>query len=162
MNETPIVVSFTGHRNYTNAQNDRLRESIISLYNIGARVFRVGMAEGFDMAAAELVMEMMVEDINIVLEAYIPWPDFDKHLNHNDSMRYNNILKCCNAVHYASNEYNRGVYHKRNDMLIEGADYIVAWWDGSSSGTGYTVKQAKRHHLKIINLYPSPQMTLQL
>jgi hypothetical protein len=62
----------------------------------------------------------------------------------------------------ASEEYNKGVYHKRNDMLIEGADYIIAWWDGTSSGTGYTVKQALKKHLRIINLYPSAQLALQL
>lgn len=162
MNTQNYIVAFTGHRNYDNSANDKLRETIVSLHDIGARVFRVGMAEGFDMSAAEIVMELMTENDDITLEAYIPWPEFDKHFNDCDAVRYKNILKCCETSHIASEEYNKGVYHKRNDMLIEGADYIIAWWDGTSSGTGYTVKQARKKHLRIINLYPSAQLALQL
>jgi uncharacterized phage-like protein YoqJ len=162
MNSRNYIVSFTGHRNYNNSADDKLRETVTSLYNIGARIFRVGMAEGFDMVAAEIVMELMSENSDITMEAYIPWPEFDKRLNASDAVRFRKILSCCDRRHIASEEYNKGVFHKRNDMLIDGADYIVAWWNGSSSGTGYTVKRARRNHIRIINLYPSAQMLLQL
>lgn len=162
MNQPQIVVSFTGHRSYDHSADETLRNTITSLYNLGARRFRVGMAEGFDMIAAEMILELMSEDSNIAIEAYIPWQEFDSHFSKSEASRFYNIVKHCDAVYYAAKEYNKGVYHKRNDMLIEGADYLIAWWDGSSSGTGYTVKRAKQQHLKIINLYPSPQMKLQL
>lgn len=162
MSVPTIVVSFTGHRNYNNSANNKLRDTITSLYNIGARIFRVGMAEGFDMTAAEIVIELMSEHNDIALEAYIPWPEFANHFNNSEAQRYDNILKHCSSLYLASDEFNKGVYHKRNDMLVEDANYLVAWWDGSSSGTGYTVKQARKKHLKLINLYPSQQMTLPL
>jgi uncharacterized phage-like protein YoqJ len=162
MENSNYIIAFTGHRSYDNSADDKLRETITSLHNIGARHFRVGMAEGFDMAAAEMVMELMSEDNSITLEAFIPWPEFEKHLSDRDTQRYHKILSCCTEQHFASEEYNKGVFHKRNDMLIAGCDYLIAWWDGSSSGTGYTVKQARKDRIKIINLYPSPQMKLQL
>ena len=162
MDNRPIIVAFTGHRDYDNSANEALRDAITSLYNSGARVFRVGMAVGFDMTAAEFVIEHMAEHNDIVLEAYIPWPDFIEHFDDSNALRFNNIIIHCSRADFASEEFHKGVYHKRNDMLIEGADYLIAWWNGKSSGTGYTVKRARKKHLKILNLYPSQQMKLQL
>ena len=161
MDNGNYIIAFTGHRDYDNSATDKLCETIISLRNIGARGFRVGMARGFDMAAAEIILELMSEDSDIWLEAYIPFPDFEKSLDNREVVRYREVLKCCREVHIACEGYNKGAFHKRNDMLIEGADYLIAWWNGTSSGTGYTVKRAKKRRLKIINLYPTTQMTLQ-
>ena len=61
--------------------------------------------------------------------------------------------------------YENGGYGKLEKVdfpLIECADYLIAWWTGKSSVTGYTVKRARKKHLKILNLYPSQQMKLQL
>ena len=62
-------MAFTGHRTYNGTANDLLRATISELYTEGARHFRVGMAEGFDLAAAEIVVELMASDGSILLEA---------------------------------------------------------------------------------------------
>lgn len=35
-------------------------------------------------------------------------------------------------------------YHHRNRLIVENCDLVVAFWDGRSTGTAYTVSYAKR------------------
>jgi uncharacterized phage-like protein YoqJ len=161
VNNATHIVAFTGHRTYDGKANELLRATIGELYNKGARHFRVGMAEGFDLAAAELVVELMASDSAIILEACIPWPTFDAHLNTEERVLYNNILKHATVVRYSDNAYHPTIFRHRNDMLVEGADTLVAWWNGAQSGTAYTVKRAKKLGINIINLYPKNQLSLE-
>jgi hypothetical protein len=52
------------------------------------------------------------------------------------------------------------IFYHRNDMLVEGADLLVAWWDGGASGTAYTVKRARKLGLTIKNIYPQKQLSI--
>ena len=54
-------VAFTGHRDYSGTTNEKLREVIIALYEVGYSTFLCGMAEGFDIAAAEIVLSLKSE-----------------------------------------------------------------------------------------------------
>lgn len=157
-----MIVAFTGHRTYQHSAEEQLRTTILSLYNQGARTFRVGMAEGFDLAAAEAILEIMSESCDITLEAYIPWQGFNSHLTSDKQERYQRILQQCDTITTISEEFRPWVFRERNDRLVEGADYVVAWWDGSSSGTGYTVRKALKKRCKVVNLYPSQQLTMEL
>ena len=56
--ERGFSVAFTGHRSYHHESDDALQGVVRQLYADGARVFRVGMAEGFDLAAAECVVQL--------------------------------------------------------------------------------------------------------
>ena len=161
MNNSTHIVAFTGHRTYDGSANDLLRATIGELYTEGARHFRVGMAEGFDLAAAEMVVELMASDGAILLEACIPWPTFDAHLNAEERARYNDILKHATVVRYSDNAYHPAIFRHRNDMLVEGADTLVAWWNGAQSGTAYTVKRAKKLGISIINIYPKNQLSIE-
>lgn len=38
----------------------------------------------------------------------------------------------------------RHAYHHRNRLIAEACDELVAFWDGKSSGTRYTIDYAKR------------------
>ena len=42
------------------------------------------------------------------------------------------------------NRYGRAAPIKRNDEIINYADEIIAFWDGASKGTQYTVKRAQK------------------
>ena len=161
MNNSTHIVAFTGHRTYDGSANDLLRATISELSTAGARHFRVGMAEGCDLAAAELVVELMASDGAIILEACIPWPTFDAHLNAEERKRYNYILNHATVVRYSDNAYHPAIFRHRNDMLVEGADTLVAWWNGAQSGTAYTVKRAKKLGINIINTYPKNQLSIE-
>lgn len=162
MNREYKIVAFTGHRHYDGSADEHLRQVVAQLYDEGARVFRVGMAEGFDLAAAEAVIELMENHTDIELIAHIPWPEFYKLLSSNNQRRYHNILSYCDIVYYTAPRYTPSIFRHRNDRLIDGADDVVAWWNGTQSGTGYTVHRARTQHCRIVNLYPDPQQSLDL
>lgn len=162
MNNATHIVAFTGHRTYDGSANDILMATIRELYSEGAHHFRVGMAEGFDLAAGEAVVSLMQEHHDIILEACIPWPTFNARFSTTDQQRYNNILTQATIIRYSGEAYHPTIFHHRNDMLIEEANIVVAWWNGGSGGTGYTVKRAKKLGLIIKNIHPKNQLSIEL
>ncbi len=158
MTTSYYTASFTGHRSYAHSADELLANTVATLYAEGVRTFRVGMAEGFDMAAAEAVILLMEQHADISLEAVVPWPRFWEHMGLCDRRRYETILSVATRVTYAAERYSEGVFRLRNCLLVEGTDVVVAWWNGQCSGTEYTIRQARKHHAKIINLYLSKQL----
>ena len=155
-----LVAAFTGHRTYKRSGDDRLRATIEQLYDEGVRLFRVGMAEGFDLAAGDILLTIREEHPSLRIEAIVPYPQFAERFNICDRQLYKAIISKADIVRYADEEYHYGVYHKRNDMLVEGADVVVAWWNGRPSGTEYTIGQARRIGCRIINIYFDSQLEI--
>jgi uncharacterized phage-like protein YoqJ len=158
----PSVVAFTGHRNYSRCHDNVLLECVEELVAGGARVFRVGMAEGFDIAAALVVLTLRQRGENVVLELYIPWPGFADGFSETNRRLYDYILSEAQSVCYVAESYQEGIYYERNRRLVEGSDRVVAWWNGSVSGTGYTVRYARKLGIGVENLYNYQQLRLML
>ena len=154
MKSSLYIAAFSGHRTYDNSADDKLRSVVSDLYEEGVRIFRVGMAEGFDLAAGDAVVALMEMYDDVVLEAYVPWPLFAVRFDRNNKMKYDAIIAKAQVIRYVGFAFQPNIFHLRNDMLVDGAGYLVAWWNGSRSGTGYTVGRARRHQAKITNLYP--------
>lgn len=160
MKDAAYIVAFTGHRTYDGRDDELLGATIRDLYAEGARHYRVGMAEGFDLAAGRAVVDMMLSHNDIILEACIPWPTFATHFSACERSAYDDILNHATIVRYSDNSYHPAIFRHRNDMLIDGADVLVAWWSGATGGTAYTVKRAKKRHCRIINLHPDEQLSI--
>lgn len=160
--EHPYIVAFTGHRNYDRCHDSALLESVERLVEGGARRFRVGMAEGFDLAAALVVLSLRERVEGIVLEAYVPWPEFPNSFCSANRRLYDHILAQADSVTYVAESYSQGLYYQRNRELVEGSDRVVAWWNGSASGTGYTVRYARKLGIGVENLYNYQQLRLML
>ncbi len=45
--------------------------------------------------------------------------------------------------------YGRSAPLVRNDLIIDYADEVIAFWDGKSHGTKYVIEQCKRRHKKV-------------
>lgn len=159
---TPRTIAFTGHRSYNRTHDATVLDCVESLVAEGARIFRVGMAEGFDIAAALVTLGLKSKCEDIRLELYIPYPSFSLHMSDTDRRLYNEILNRADYVEYIAKEYYTGVYQDRNKRLVEGADMVVAWWNGKPSGTGYTVSYARALGCPVKNLYDYQQLELEL
>ena len=48
------------------------------------------------------------------------------------------------------NKYKQGAPLKRNIAIIEYADLVLAFWDGSSSGTKFVIEKCKLMGVKVI------------
>ncbi len=156
MNFTPsITVAFTGHRSYDGSAADMLIDTIEMLYARGMRVFLCGMAVGFDISAAEAVIVGKALHHDIRLVAVVPFGEQALRFNDSDRERFRAILKEADETILLSAEYHAGVYALRNNYLVDHASIIIAWFDGSSGGTGYTVRRALSCGREVINLYPN-------
>lgn len=51
--------------------------------------------------------------------------------------------------------YGRAAPIRRNDIIVDNADLVLAFWDGSSHGTKYTIDYAKSHGKKVRVFVPS-------
>ena len=49
-------------------------------------------------------------------------------------------------------KYGRVAPLKRNNLIVDYADTVIAFWDGKSKGTEYTIKLAKKQN-KIVKIY---------
>ena len=45
--------------------------------------------------------------------------------------------------------YGRGAPLRRNITIIEGADLVLAFWDGKSRGTKYVIDNCKRRNIPV-------------
>ncbi len=158
-----VTVAFTGHRSYDGSAAGLLARTVRALYARGFRTFLSGMAPGFDLAAAEAVLEMAGECPGIGVVAVIPFAGHIDRLSEADRLRYRRVLEQAADVVTLADHYNRRAYFRRNDFLVDNASYVVSWYDGCiDCGTGYTVSRARRCHLPVENLYPDPQQNLPL
>lgn len=149
-----MKVAFTGHRTYSTSEIERLETVIEHLYSEGYTHFISGMAEGFDLAAAECVIRLKAHLKAIELECAIPFDGHIKTLNASDRERYKRVCQAADKVTILANESHPKVYFDRNDYLIEGADALICYYSGKRrSGTGYTVTKGLKKGLRTINLY---------
>ena len=147
-------VAFTGHRTYRGAAADALRRTVGELYARGFRNFLSGMAVGFDLAAAEAVLELRDSLPGLRLVAVVPFGGQEARFSHADRARYRAAMASADDAVVLSPVYRAGCYAVRNNYLVDHASLLVAWYDGSPGGTRHTVSRALRRGLEFVNLHP--------
>lgn len=115
-----------------------------------------GMAEGFDLVAAKVVLDLRRELKNLKLICVIPFRGQENRFDPCWKELYAEVLASADETVYISERYSESIFLRRNDFLVAHCSCVVCYYDGSQrSGTGYTVRRAERAHHKIINLYDS-------
>lgn len=122
-------VAFTGHRTYRGAAADALRRTVGELYARGFRTFLSGMAVGFDLAAAEAVLELRERVPGVRLVAAVPFRGQEMRFSPADRERFRRVLAEADSVEVLAPAYHRGCYAVRNDFLVDNARVLVAWYD---------------------------------
>ena len=147
---------FTGHRiiKITPELIQRLRDAIIDVIGQGGTEFYNGGAIGFDMLAAETVIEMKSEYPDIRLHMLLPCPSDEqiKGWNKSQIARYEKILNAADRVTVVSEHYTRDCMKQRNERLVEVSDCCICYCTNPRSGTGQTVRMAQDKGMDVINL----------
>lgn len=47
-------------------------------------------------------------------------------------------------IFYPEHKKYKHAYHHRNRLIVEACDMLIAFWDGRSTGTKYTINYARR------------------
>ena len=177
-----ITVCFTGHRpeklggyDWNDKLNIKIRdnikevlEALLKHYPNEQFHFIFGGALGFDQFATQVVLELKnkYKDRKIALEIAVPFKNQpNKWFNKSDIERYYNQLKFADKVTYVDrlpdygvkgfkeDEYSVLKLNIRNNYMVDNSDIVIAYWDGSKSGTGNCVNYAEKKNKKIINIY---------
>lgn len=147
---------FTGHRimKITPELKQRLREAIVDVVNQGVTEFYNGGAIGWDMLCAEMVMDLKAEYPDVTLHMLLPCPSEEQIKGWNESQitRYEKILNVADSITVVSEHYTIDCMKRRNERLVELADYCICYCMNPRSGTGQTVRIAKEKGIDIINM----------
>ncbi len=159
--DAQITVAFTGRRTYTGERDEQLRLAVERLYGQGYRVFLTGMASGFDLAAGEAVVQLKNSLPQLQLWCIVPYEGHRESLPRAEHKLYDLLLQAAENVVTLAARYDKTVFLRRNDFLVEQASMIVAYYDGGSGGTAYTLRRAVAKGCRIENLWLNPQQELK-
>lgn len=147
---------FTGHRhidsNELETVSQRLENVLIELIKKGYRYFGSGGALGFDLLAAQAVLNLREKYPQIKLILVLPCADQTKFWNQNEIRIYEEIKGQANKTVCLSAKYSSGCMHKRNRHLVDNSSVCISYLRKQSGGTYYTVEYAKAQNVRIINL----------
>jgi uncharacterized phage-like protein YoqJ len=151
VSDTIHTIAFTGHRYVQEDEMQTALDEVASLYP-GA-IWICGGAIGVDSFAAKYAMNH-----NIKYQLILPFSPDVMSRYWNDVQK--NILKETMAkalsVMVLRQAYDVTFYQKRNIALVDAAQVLIAFFDGSSGGTSNCVKYAKTKKGYLIIVYPAP------
>lgn len=125
---------------------------ILHLVKNGVTRFLCGMAQGFDLTAAESVIALKSDYSDVELVACVPCEGQSRYFSVTDKLRYDRVIKNCSEVIVLSEEYYQGCMHFRDRFMVDNCDLVVCYLRKKSGGTYYTVKYAQAQGKKIIEL----------
>ena len=130
-----------------------IRSAVFDAYYDGFRFFISGMAEGFDLFAAETVIEMKKDYEGICLVAALPYPEvIDRH-SEAVTARIKKILSKADLVISVSEFYFSGCELIRNRYMVDHSTRIIGYYNGLSNGTAHCWNYAIEKGLETVNLY---------
>ncbi len=132
---------------------EKLRSAICDAYESGYRFFMSGMAEGFDLIAAETVLELKKEFSDLYFMAVFPSMESRTKHSYGIRKRIENILLGADLVIYVQNRYNHGCELQRNIYMVDSSWRVIGYYDGCSKGTAHCWRYAENSGLEMINLY---------
>lgn len=142
---------FTGHRNIKMNEKElqgKLANLMAKAVDDGYTNFICGGAIGFDMIAAEQICSLKKLNKNMSLEIAVPFKEQDKLYSKADKNRYALVMKKANKTTILSENYHKFCYDVWN-KYIENSTLVIAYFDGSRSGTKNTIDYAKKQNKEI-------------
>ncbi len=140
-----LVCAFTGHRTLGEDFNaDGLLLEIKRAIEGGVTTFLSGMAMGFDLLAAKLVLALREENPSLKLVACIPCAEQAKKYPQEELALYRSVELAANERIVLSEKYYRGCMHARNRYMADRADVLIAYCNKPTGGTAYTVEYFRK------------------
>jgi uncharacterized phage-like protein YoqJ len=151
---------FTGHRpnklygyNRFEEGNIKLRnaikDSITYMYLVhGIDTFISGMALGWDLWAAEIVLELQ-NTYPIKLICAVPCKEHDAKFSYDDKKLYSYIIENANYVHNVTGlKYFPRCMQIRNKWMVNSSCGQIVGWDGTRGGTFNCINYANSKNKK--------------
>ena len=118
----------------------------------GYTTYITGMARGFDMWAADIIIEEKIKNPKIRLICALPINDFEKRWSADEQKHYHNILNIFDYITVVSKKYSRSCFQLRNIFMVDHSSKVIAAYNGEAGGTKNTICYAKKHNIEVINI----------
>jgi uncharacterized phage-like protein YoqJ len=136
----------------------KLYSGIEYAYGQDCRDFLSGAALGFDMMAAEAVLDFKKTHSDARLVMVLPCRDQDARWNIGERKRYAKILSSADEIIYIKDVYTDTCMRERNAYLAKHCDILLAYLYREKSGASQTVRMAKTLGKRVYNLCPRPEL----
>lgn len=135
----------------------RLTHATQEMIERGCRVFYVGMAQGIDLMAAQIVVGLRESrpEWGLTLIAVCPHAQQAARWSARDKQMHQLLLREADEVVVLEQSYTPYCFHKRNRYMVDRCAYVIAGFDGvSPGGTASTVAYAKGRGREIVTVPP--------
>ena len=113
-----------------------------------------GMAMGFDLLAAEVIVSMKSEHPQLTLTAVVPFPGQADRWAPDLRRKYFWLLSKADVRLTLSKTYYDGCFLVRNQFMLDHSCRLIEYYNGSSKGgTFYTHNRAERMGMPINNVF---------
>ena len=146
----------TGHRELpwgTFTLKQRLIRAVTGRVEAGICYFGVGGAVGFDMLAAEVLMELRdtrFPQIRVIVVE--PFEGYTSHWTEDQCARRQELLPRYDKRVCLSSMDSRAAYLARDRYLVDHSAHCICYCNQATGGTAYTVRYALRKGLSVENL----------
>lgn len=148
-------VCFTGHRPEKLSRCEKnikadLEKEIRQAIADGLDVFITGMARGVDIWAAQIVLNLRDEGMNVKLMCACPYDGFERGWSKEWQKQYTDILESADFVKYVCPGYSRSCFQIRNEWMVNHAARVIAVFNGQKSGTKNTIDYADKGAVPVV------------
>ena len=151
-----VSCCFTGHRDIdvtkVSAIKEKLNTVISQLIKQGYTDFYDGGALGFDMLAAEAVLELKKIYPHIRLHIIVPCANQSSRWSKENVWRYEAIISLADEVKILSPFYFDGCMQVRNRYMVDNSSVCIAYLERTTGGSAGTVKYAEKQGVEVIYL----------
>ena len=150
-------VCFTGHRPEKLKRGKRsiiqgLEEEIRKAVADGLNVFITGMARGVDIWAAQIVLMLRAEGLDVRLICACPYEGFERKWNQEWQKAYREILAAADFVKYVCNGYSPACFQIRNEWMVDHSARVIAVSNGENGGTQNTIDYAMKVGVPVVSI----------
>ena len=150
-------VCFTGHRPEKLTRDDSsiiadLEKEIHKAVSEGLNVFITGMARGVDIWAAQIVLMLRAEDLDVKLICACPYKGFERGWSQEWQNAYREILAAADFVKYVCNGYSPACFQLRNEWMVNHSARVIAVFNGEKGGTKNTLDYAVKAGVPVVRV----------
>ena len=132
----------------------RLRETIEVLILQGYKHMISGGAQGMDLMAAEMVLDLQKDYPEVTLEIAVPFETQAVKWSDDYRKRWQECIDRADVITVLSQQYTKGCLYARNRYMVTQADLLLACYDGQEGGTKNTVEYARNTGCRVCLIPP--------
>lgn len=154
-----MIVAMTGHRPEKLPDTEWVLKTLIHEFeSLSITKVIQGCASGTDLISA-----YAAHCLEIPYVAAKPWENHKGRMGgssgfkNTDAKVYDLMIENASEIVNVTGEIDfpgNWAYFKRNEWMVDNAEFVVAVWDGSKSGTRHTVEYAQRQRKPVYRIDP--------